>query len=57
MTLEVEAIDAGYGRLGVLHGASLKVSPGEMVAVVGANGAGKTTLLRAIDGILKPTAG
>jgi branched-chain amino acid transport system ATP-binding protein len=57
MTLEVEAIDAGYGRLGVLHGVSLTVSPGEMVAVVGANGAGKTTLLRAIDGILKPTAG
>jgi len=57
MTLEVESIDAGYGRLGVLHGASLTVSPGEMVAVVGANGAGKTTLLRAIDGILKPTAG
>jgi branched-chain amino acid transport system ATP-binding protein len=57
MTLEVETIDAGYGRLGVLHGVSLRVSPGELVAVVGANGAGKTTLLRAIDGILTPTAG
>jgi branched-chain amino acid transport system ATP-binding protein len=47
--LEIEALDAGYGGLGVLHDVALEVLPGELVAVLGPNGAGKSTLLRAIS--------
>jgi branched-chain amino acid transport system ATP-binding protein len=48
--LEVDGVDAGYGELAVLHGVSLHVEAGELVAVLGPNGAGKSTLLRAISG-------
>ncbi|HET8778835.1 MAG TPA: ABC transporter ATP-binding protein, partial [Agromyces sp.] len=57
MTLKVESLGAGYGKLAILHEVSLEVAAGEIVTVVGSNGAGKTTLLRAINGILKPTTG
>ena len=50
--LEVEGIAAGYGKLEVLHGVSLRVQPGEFVTVIGANGAGKSTLLRAVMGLI-----
>ena len=55
--LRVRNLEAGYGRLRVLKGVSLHVSPGEVVTIIGANGAGKTTLLATIAGILKPRAG
>ncbi|MDR7434106.1 MAG: ABC transporter ATP-binding protein [Armatimonadota bacterium] len=55
--LEVQELQAGYGRLQVLHGVTLSVPPGSVAAVIGANGAGKTTLLRAISGLLCPTSG
>lgn len=57
MRLEVENLEVAYGPVRALHGVSLHVDPGEMVAVIGANGAGKTTLLRAISGLLSPKAG
>ena len=57
MTLVVNSLDAGYGKLAILHGVSLEVSEGEIVTVVGSNGAGKTTLLRALNGIIRPTSG
>ncbi|MBL6080615.1 ABC transporter ATP-binding protein [Belnapia sp. T18] len=50
--MQVEGLVAGYGRIGVLHGASLAVEPGSCVGILGHNGMGKTTLLRAITGLL-----
>ena len=57
MTLKVESLGAGYGKLAILHELCLEFAAGDIETVVGSNGAGKTTLLRAINGILKPTTG
>ena len=48
--LELEDVRGGYGPTTVLHGVSLAVPEGGIVALLGANGAGKTTTLRAITG-------
>ncbi len=55
--LQVRNLEAGYGKLRVLQGVSLHVSPGEIVAIIGANGAGKTTLLQTISGLIRRLAG
>ena len=55
--LAVDDLRVAYGKAEALHGVSLQVMPGEVVALIGANGAGKSTTLRAISGLLKPTAG
>ena len=47
--LEVDAIDAHYGRIKALDAVSLHVDEGEIVTLIGANGAGKTTTLRSIS--------
>lgn len=49
--LELRNVEAGYGEFRVLHGITLKVEKGEIVALVGPNGAGKTTTLRTIMGL------
>ena len=41
----------------ILHGVSIHVDEGEMVAVIGPNGAGKSTLIKTIFGLLRPTGG
>jgi branched-chain amino acid transport system ATP-binding protein len=51
--LELREVDARYGAVGVLHGVTLEVGDGEVVAVLGPNGAGKTTMLRAISGTVR----
>lgn len=55
--LVVRNLRAGYGRIEALHGASLSVRRGEIVALVGANGAGKSTLLKAVAGLIVPWQG
>jgi branched-chain amino acid transport system ATP-binding protein len=55
--LEVDALDAFYGDFQALFGVSLKVAPGEVVAVIGANGAGKSTLLKCIAGAIRSHRG
>jgi len=55
--LEVRDLNAGYGRVRVLHGVSLSVPAGKIVALLGANGAGKSTLMRAICGLASVQGG
>jgi branched-chain amino acid transport system ATP-binding protein len=55
--LELRGIETYYGRVQALHGVSLSVDSGEVVALIGSNGAGKTTTLRTISGLLHPVRG
>jgi len=55
--LGVDALVAGYGAEPVLHGISLQVRAGEMVALLGANGAGKSTLMRTLAGLHNSQSG
>jgi branched-chain amino acid transport system ATP-binding protein len=55
--LDVRSIDTFYGLGHILHGLSLGVAEGEVVALLGRNGAGKTTTLRSISGLTPPRAG
>lgn len=55
--LAIRGLEAGYGKIDILHGVDLQIAPGEVVALLGPNGAGKTTLLRAISGLLSWNAG
>ena len=55
MLLELKDVTLMYGRIQALHGISLTVGEGEIVALIGANGAGKSTTMRAISG-LRPVA-
>ncbi len=51
--LEVENLRARYGETDVLHGITMSIEKGAIVALLGANGAGKTTTFRAITGAVK----
>ncbi|HYZ16950.1 MAG TPA: ABC transporter ATP-binding protein [Candidatus Acidoferrum sp.] len=55
--LIVENLAAGYGDTQVLWDISLRLEPGEIVALIGSNGAGKSTLLGAISGVVKTWGG
>jgi branched-chain amino acid transport system ATP-binding protein len=55
--LEVDGIRAGYGRLEILKGVSLRVETGQVVSIIGPNGAGKSTVFRALFGLLSVRQG
>ena len=57
MRLNATDIHAGYGKIEVLHGATIRADEGEIICIIGPNGSGKSTLLKAIFGLLKPTNG
>jgi branched-chain amino acid transport system ATP-binding protein len=53
--LELREVRARYGPIRALHGVSLTVDEGEVVALLGANGAGKTTTLRSVSNTVRTT--
>src|ERR1700682_40667 len=55
--LAVKALAVRYGQIEALHGVTLEVFPGEIVALIGSNGAGKSTTLRAVSGMIPVAAG
>ena len=55
--LIVENVESFYGDFKALHGVSLALEPGKVLALIGANGAGKSTLLKSICGLVSPKAG
>jgi len=57
LRLEATDIYAGYGKIEVLHGASIRAAAGEIICIIGPNGSGKSTLLKAVFGLIKPTRG
>lgn len=57
MLLELDEVVTRYGELEALHGVTLDVDEGEIVALLGANGAGKSTTLKTISRLLAPAGG
>ena len=55
--LELDGLERRYGDRVALSGVSVRLDPGQTLAVLGGNGAGKTTLLRVLAGLLRPHAG
>ncbi|MGI9499448.1 MAG: ABC transporter ATP-binding protein [Geminicoccaceae bacterium] len=55
--LELDDVVGGYGETQILHGVSLRVDPGEIVAIIGPNGAGKSTAMKAVFGLLRLGSG
>jgi len=55
--LKITDLIVSYGAIVALHGISLEVREGEIVAIIGSNGAGKSTLLNTISGLLRPKTG
>jgi branched-chain amino acid transport system ATP-binding protein len=57
IAIRAEGLHTYYGKSHILHGVSLEVRQGEIVALLGRNGAGKTTTLRSLMGLTPPREG
>jgi branched-chain amino acid transport system ATP-binding protein len=55
--LTVDGVEAGYGKVQILNGVTLRVKRGQIVALLGGNGTGKSTLLKAISALIRPRSG
>ncbi len=55
--VEVDDLHVHFGSARAVDGASLRVFPGEVLALVGESGSGKTTLIRTVQGLQTPTSG
>jgi ABC-type nitrate/sulfonate/bicarbonate transport system ATPase subunit len=55
--VEIDAVDKAFGPVQALSGVSLRVAPGEIVALAGPSGCGKSTLLELVCGLSAPDAG
>lgn len=55
--LEVRNLSKHFGAIRAMDDVSMKIHPGEVVALAGDNGAGKTTMIKTISGVFRPTAG
>ena len=55
--LELDGLEVHYGDFQAIHGVSLALEQGEVLALIGANGAGKSTLMKAVAGVMRPSAG
>jgi branched-chain amino acid transport system ATP-binding protein len=51
--LSIDALDAGYGQMQILHGFNLRVGAGQSLCLIGPNGAGKSTVLHSIYGFTR----
>jgi len=55
--LNISGLSISYGAVEVVHGVTMAVDEGQIVALIGPNGAGKSSVLRAVSGLIRPTAG
>ena len=55
--LEISGLSIRYGAVEVVHGVSMRIEEGQIVALIGPNGAGKSSVLRAVSGIKRPSGG
>ena len=55
--MELDNVGLSFGQVAALQRVSLRLAPGERLALIGSNGSGKSSLLRVLHGILKPSSG
>ena len=55
--LAINGLTIAYGPVQVVHGVTMKVEEGQIVALIGPNGAGKSSVLRAVSGLIRPKGG